>query len=488
MIAGSGIGRVVSIAPSVGRRPPDVLSSGTPMGTLAEPMPTDHAATEETVELLQALIRNACVNTGAPESGEEHRNADTLTAYLGTAGIEIERFESLPGRVSIVGRIEGTDPTAPTLCLMGHTDVVPVNPAGWSRDPFGGERVVATDGVEEIWGRGAIDMLNLTASMAVATKRLATGRRRRGTIIFFGVADEEAGGTWGAEWMFRHHREAIAADYVLTELGGWSTVDGAGVRRITINTGEKGLAWRRLRVGGTPGHGSMPHRSDNALVTAAEIVRRLATYRPAAHLSATWDAQVAAMDLPADVAEALRDGDRLHDALAHLPPGMARSCHAQTHTTLSPNVIHGGQKTNIIPDVVDIEVDIRTVPGTTQDDVEAMLAEVLGELADRVEISPLSTSDPTESPAATPLWEALAAEAQIAYPGAHLIPGLVVGGTDARFYRDDGAVAYGAGLFSPSIDAGTFASRFHGHDERVDIESLALTTALWEGTVRRLLD
>ena len=80
----------------------------------------------------------------------------------------IERFEPTPGRVSIVGRIEGSDPGAPSLCLMGHTDVVPVNPAGWINDPFGGEIIDSPDGVTEVWGRGAVDMLNLTASMAVA--------------------------------------------------------------------------------------------------------------------------------------------------------------------------------------------------------------------------------------------------------------------------------------------------------------------------------
>ena len=100
---------------------------------------------------------------------------------------------------------------------MGHTDVVPVTPSGWTRDPFGGELV---DG--EVWGRGAIDMLNLTASMAVAHEApgRAQGWRPKGTLIYFAVADEEAGGHWGAEWALEHERDAVAADYVLTESGG----------------------------------------------------------------------------------------------------------------------------------------------------------------------------------------------------------------------------------------------------------------------------
>src|SRR4051812_31613182 len=234
--------------------------------------------TGATTELLQTLIRNQCVNDGTPESGEEVRNAELLETYLSGAGIGIERFESMPGRGSIVARIEGSDPSAPTLCLMGHTDVVPVNPAGWSRDPFGGELI---DG--EVWGRGAIDMLNITASMAVAFRDLArSGWKPKGTLIYFGVADEEAGGTWGAEWMCNNEWDAIRSDYVLTEMGGWSAVGHDDVRRVVVNTGEKGIGWRRLRVTGTPAHGSMPFGADNALVKAAEVIRRLSQYRPKA--------------------------------------------------------------------------------------------------------------------------------------------------------------------------------------------------------------
>src|SRR5438876_5922440 len=113
---------------------------------------------DEVTDLLQRLIRNACVNDGTPASGEEARSVDLLTDYLGGTGLDMERFESAPGRTNLVARMEGTDPSAPSLVLMGHTDVVPVNADHWRRDPFGGELV---DGV--VWGRGAIDMLNLTA-------------------------------------------------------------------------------------------------------------------------------------------------------------------------------------------------------------------------------------------------------------------------------------------------------------------------------------
>src|SRR5436309_2643759 len=125
--------------------------------------------TDEVTDLLQQLIRNQCVNDGTDESGHETRSANLLRGYLEGPGVELHEYESVPGRSSLLVRIEGSDPQAPSLMLMGHTDVVPVHADRWRRDPFAAEVV---DG--EVWGRGAIDMLNLTASMAVATKRLLT--------------------------------------------------------------------------------------------------------------------------------------------------------------------------------------------------------------------------------------------------------------------------------------------------------------------------
>ena len=440
--------------------------------------------TGPTTELLQHLIRNECVNDGTPDSGGETRNADLLTDYLEGVGLAVERLTPRRGRDSIVARIAGTDPDAPSLCLMGHTDVVPVNPAGWDHDPFAGEII---DG--EVWGRGALDMLNLTSSMAVVVRRLAAeGFRPRGDLIYFGVGDEEAGGVYGAEWIAEHHWDAIAADFVLTELGGWSTVDPAGTRTVTVNVGEKGLAWRRLRIGGTPGHGSMPYGADNALITAAEVIRRLADYRPGARIDEIWREQVASLDLPEELRDALAAPDRIDAALETMPTSVARLCHAQTHTTFSPNVCHGGQKTNTIPDVIDIDLDVRTMPGEGRDDVDAHLRAALGDLYDRVEVSILQDAPATISPGrGTALWDAVATHTQVAYPGARLAPGLIVGGTDARFFRERGSVAYGAGLFSPGMDFATFGARFHGNNERIDVDSLGLAGAYFYGITKDLL-
>jgi acetylornithine deacetylase/succinyl-diaminopimelate desuccinylase-like protein len=434
----------------------------------------------DTIELLQSLIRNECVNDGTPESGGERANADLLRAYLEGAGLDVQQFSALGDRTSIVARIEGSDPSAPRLSLMGHTDVVPVNPAGWSRDPFGGELV---DG--EVWGRGALDMLCVTSSMAVAFKALAqSGWRPRGDLIYFGVADEEAGGTFGVKWMVEHNWDAIACDYLLTETGGFRMGDG---RSIAIMTAEKGVAWRRLTVRGTPGHGSAPYGSDNAIVKAAKIVQRISEYHPSPLLDDLWAEHVRASGLPPDVQEALLDPARIDDALQALPPRKARGYHAGSRTTMSCNVVHGGQKTNIIPDRVQLDIDVRTMPGVTGDDVDQLLREVIGELVSDVEIEPLQNNTATRSTTHSPLWEAVRARIRHRFPDCDITPLASAGGTDARFFREKGVVAYGAAMFSPSIDLPAIGSRFHGNDERIDVDSLRLSTEFWYDLARDLL-
>lgn len=451
-----------------------------PSGTL-DPVPDD--LTPTTVELLQTLIRNRCVNDGTLASGQEVRSADVIGSFLGSTGLDVERFDAAPGRTSIVARIEGTDPDAPSLCLMGHTDVVPANPDDWSEDPFGGELI---DG--EVWGRGAVDMLNLTSSMAVAFRHLAqSGFRSRGDLTYFAVADEEAGSAVGARWMAEHHREAIAADYVLTESGGLHSGPPEATF-VSVNVAEKGVAWRRLRVRGESGHGSMPFRSSNALVTAAAVIHRLAEYRPAPRFHELWRERVDTLGVDADTARLLMDPDRVDDALAAMPNlGGARNLHACTHTTVSPNALTGVMKTNVIPDTVDVEVDIRTMPGESAADVDEHLRAALGDLYDRVDVEVLLDDAASISSTSTPLWDSLERAVAASFPSSRLSPQFTVGFTDARIYREMGAVAYGAALFDPKMDRGEYGRMFHGRNERVGVESLRLTTQLWIDVARDLL-
>jgi acetylornithine deacetylase/succinyl-diaminopimelate desuccinylase-like protein len=443
--------------------------------------------TGEATELLQHLIRNACVNDGTKESGGESRNAELLRSYLEGSGLELEGFEAQPGRENLVARLEGRDRSAPSLLLMGHTDVVPANPARWRHDPFGGELI---DG--EVWGRGAVDMLNLTASMAVAIRRLAAERFvPAGTLVFLAVADEEALGTYGAGWLLKNQEDAVRADFVVTEAGGFrlplpSTTEGA---KMPVLVAEKGSYWCTLRVRGTPGHASMPLRTDNALVKAAEVVGRIAEYRPETRVHDVWRRFVEGLDLPPELARTLLEPESIRQfAETAEDLGLAREVHACTHTTFAPTVMRAGVKTNVIPDTVELQVDIRTLPGQTGDDVRAMLREALGdELFHEIEVVDATDERSTESPMDTPLWESLQRVTASLVPGARIVPSITTGATDARFFRRRGITAYGAGLFSDRMSYTDYATMFHGDDERVDLESLRLSTELWYGLARDLM-
>jgi acetylornithine deacetylase/succinyl-diaminopimelate desuccinylase-like protein len=439
-------------------------------------MASETARTSEATDLLQHLIRNGCVNDGSASSGHEHRSAELLAGYLEDSGADLQTFEPEPGRTSLVAKINGSDPSAPSLTLLGHTDVVPANPDDWSHDPFGGELV---DG--EVWGRGAIDMLNLTATMATGFRHLArSGFRPAGDLTYVAVADEEALGTYGARWLCEHARDDVDADYVITESGGFPMGGADGTPRLPVIVGEKGCYWCTLTVTGTPGHGSQPLRTDNALVKAAEVVRRIDEYRPAAQLHEAWTRFIEGIDFPPELAEPLLDPDRIDAFCDELPlVGLARQAHACTHTTMAPTIMRAGTKLNVIPDRVELEVDIRSLPGWDAADVRSMLDEVLGDLADDVEITFGSEQPSTTSPIDTPLWDALQRVSRLFYPGARTVPYLTVGATDARFHRALGSVAYGFGLHSEAIGFEQYGAMFHGIDERVDVESLHLSTEMW---------
>jgi acetylornithine deacetylase/succinyl-diaminopimelate desuccinylase-like protein len=448
---------------------------------------------DEVTDLLQRLIRNACVNDGSNDSGHEHRSVATLHDYLGPTGCDLEIFEPHPGRQSILARLPGSDPDAPSLMYCGHLDVVPVErPDVWRHDPFGGELV---DGV--VWGRGAVDMLNLTASMAASFRHLATAGdfHPRGDLVYLGVADEEAGGTWGAEWLVRERPEAVRTDYVITELGGARVpFSPEAAPRLPVAVAEKGSFWCRITAEGTPGHGSMPLRTDNALVTIAEVIRRLERARFGPTFTEPWRGFVEGLaedggaEDEGDLSALLLDAERLPTALEELPQDqLARFVHACTHTTVAPTLCEVGTKINVIPDQATVQLDIRGLPGETRDSIHGRLEDALGDLQEQVEIAFDRADEPTQSPVETELWDVLQRQAERIVPGARNIPYLIPASTDARHLRRLGATCYGYGAYSDELGFDTFMGMFHGTDERIDQVSLRRVTELWLGVARDLL-
>ncbi|MCO5227270.1 MAG: M20/M25/M40 family metallo-hydrolase [Thermomicrobiales bacterium] len=204
----------------------------------------------ESIRLLQALLR---ADTQSPP-GNEIRAAEIIRDELARHDITSQLLEAGPGRVSIVARLNAVNPTARPILLMGHIDVVTVEPEKWDRDPFGGE--LDDDGY--IWGRGALDMkCQVAGHLAVIIALKESGIALNRDVIFVAFADEEAGGAFGADWVWKNHPELIDAEYAINE-GGGSPLQIADKLFYTCQAGEKGSCGLKMTVRGTPGHASVP--------------------------------------------------------------------------------------------------------------------------------------------------------------------------------------------------------------------------------------
>jgi acetylornithine deacetylase/succinyl-diaminopimelate desuccinylase-like protein len=443
-------------------------------------MPIDPSLADDALRLCQALIR---IDTTNPP-GRERPAADLLAAELAGAGLEPRVLESAPGRASVVARVRGKA-ARPPLLLSAHLDVVEADAASWSRPPFSGE---IADGF--LWGRGAIDMKHMAAMSVAVLARLAREKvPLERDVIFAGVADEEAGSDLGATWLCDHHPELVRAEYGLGEVGGFSMNLG-GATFYPVQTAEKGVAWIRARVRGTPGHGSMP-REDSAVVRLAAAVARLGQ-TPLPH----HPTQVVREFLAATTARApslLRPilarllSPRVAPALLRVLPdrGLARALAAMLSNTATPTVLRAGSKTNVIPGLAECEIDGRTLPGQTTADLLAELGAVLGpdvELEVMREAPPLVTE-----PARSPLFDLIAAVIAERDPGATVVPYLTPGFTDGKAFSRLGTKWYG---FAPvKLPRGLrFADLFHGNDERIPVEGLRWGTDTLYELVTRFCD
>ena len=404
----------------------------------------------------------------------------TLVDFIGVEG---EVFEPVPGRQSLVYRVPGHDPEAPSLALVPHLDVVPVDPAGWSRDPF---EARIEDGF--VYGRGAVDMLNVTAAMATAVRPYLTGDKKpSGDLLFAAVADEEAGGRLGAKYLVEEHWSLVSADYLLTEVA-YPALTVGGQRTVPVSIGEKGAYWSFLEAGGTPGHGSVPYGADNALEKMVLALEGVISAPSPALVTEEWLGFVGELGLDAESVRRLTDIDQVDDEIDRIAvddPALARYIHAATHLTISPNVLVAGTKTNVIADKAHAQVDIRGLPGMDRDFVDAHLRKSMGNASGHIEIVPVMDSEPTVSPIGNALWDAIGDAVEDLDGHRNLAPTLMTVATDARFWRTRGTVCYGVGLFDERMEFSEMLSLFHGHDERVSAASVERTALLYERVLER---
>ena len=431
--------------------------------------------TDDTIALLQNLIQNGCVNYFSADSGQEATNADTLEAFFAGTDVLVERYEPHPGRVSISFTVEGTDPSAEPLTLLGHTDVVPVDKDKWTTDPFGGELI---DG--RVFGRGATDMLYITAAMAACVRDVARGERPRGSLTFVGCADEEARGGLGAKWLAEHGK--FSWKNCLSEEGGSHipAVDGSDALAVVV--GEKGAGQRRLTVHGDAGHGSAPYGRDLAVAKIAEVARRVAAIEPEVRADEIWEGYVRAWKFDPATEAALMRGEG-YEAFGQLES----YSHAMSHLTISPTVLRAGNGINVLPSEAWLELDIRPLPGQTQEEIDSLLRDALGDLADEVEITHLITEDGTVSPTSGPLFDAICQTFDEFFPGVPVVPTIAAGGSDLRFARRKGGVGYGFALHAREETLGSVLGQLHSHDESVAVEDVDLTVRAYRSLIRRFV-
>ena len=442
-----------------------------------------HLDLEACVEQLRSLIRIPSVNPpdGGPDvaAGRDPTGGETAAArycadVLAGAGIESEVVELSPGRGSCVARLRATAAgTEPPLVLLSHLDVVPVDAEAWTRDPFGGDLV---DGV--VWGRGAVDMKNMVAmELGVMLALRRSGAELNRDVIFAAVADEEAGGTVGARGLVDarpelfHDADGRPAAAALNEVGGYSITLG-GRRFYTIQVAEKGIVWTRVRTTGTPGHGSMPHEDNAAIKLAAAVESLVADQagRPArvhpvvaGFLSALGLHEVARLveSDPAAAAAALEAGVA--------DPVMRRSIDAMLRDTVTPTVMHAGKKVNVLAGSGEAEVDVRTLPGTDQEELLAHLQRVVG---DGAVVEPVVRLPAVEWPDTAAIVTLMDGAMRAADPEGTPVPMMITPGTDAKALAGLGIPCYGFAPLRLEADV-PFLSLFHGHDERVPVSALA---------------
>ncbi len=412
--------------------------------------------TSEVVELCRDLIRIDTSNFGDDSGPGERKAAEYVAAKLAEVGIESEIIESAPGRANVVARWGDQNSTRPGLLVHGHLDVVPAESADWQVDPFAAEIVHGY-----LYGRGAVDMKDFDAmllSVVRARQRAGAIPSRPITLVF--TADEEAGSVQGAHWLVDHRPELFdGCTEAIGEVGGFSTVVG-GKRLYLIESGEKGIAWMRLRARGTAGHGSM-RQPDNAITHVSRALIALGDHEwpvepgPSMRLLLTKVRELTGS----------QSTDPL-ELLEHFGPAI-RMIGAGVRNTTNATMLNAGYKANVVPEIAEAIVDGRYLPGHEA----TFLPAVQSIVGDTVSVEPYITDKALEFGFEGDLVDAMTVALHSQDPEAHIAPFLMSGGTDGKAWHRLGITSYGFTPLRLPADL-DFTALFHGVDERVPLDAL----------------
>ena len=418
---------------------------------------------EETMRHFQAILR---LDTSNPP-GNETLVVEYLKSVLDKEGIETRVFANDPKRANLVARLRGNGKKRPVL-IMGHTDVVTVDPTKWKYPPFS-----ATREGGYVYGRGATDDKdNVVACLMVMLmlKRMNTPLDR--DVIFLAEASEEGGGTDGIGYMVKEHFDEIDAEYCFAEGGGVVRSSGK-IQYAAVATTEKISRGARLVARGISGHGSVPLRS-NAIVHLANAVAKVAAWRTPVRLNDTTRAyferlaKLSPPDAAARYQKLLRPGnsDDVQEYLAINEPRL----NSTLRTSISPNIIKGGYRSNVIPSEAEATLDIRALP---DEDMAWFFDEMKKVIDDpAIEIVRGANSRPGSPPSRldTEAFRALEEANQHVYSTVTL-PTMLTGATDMAQLRAEGVQCYGVGPMTDSED-GPKGFGAHSDQERLLEESI----------------
>ena len=429
-------------------------------------------AQDEVVGLASELIRIDSTNTGDPATVVgERAAAEWVAEKLSEVGYETTYVESgAKGRGNVIARLAGADRARGALLVHGHLDVVPADPSEWSVHPFSG---AVQDGY--VWGRGAVDMKDMVAmSLAVARRFKRDGIVPPRDIVFAFLADEEAGGFFGAKWLVENRPELFeGVTEAISEVGGFSITLKDDARAYLVETAEKGIRWLTLKVRGTAGHGSMIHR-DNAVAKLAEAVTKLGNHqfplvvRPSVREFLDGVTEITGWDFPEE---------DLEGAVGKLG-ALSRMIGATLRDTANPTMLSAGYKANVIPSVAQATVDCRILPGR-EEAFDRELAELLGPDVEREWVG----LPPVETTFDGALVDAMAASITAEDPGARVLPYMLSGGTDAKSFQQLGIRNFGFAPLKLPADL-DFSALFHGVDERVPVDALKFGVRVLERFLR----
>ncbi len=413
------------------------------------------------VQFLQTLIRFDTTNP----PGNEYLAIHWARDLLAEAGIESTLLAKDPLRPNLIARLKGAGNTPPLL-LQGHVDVVTTTGQAWQHPPFSGNII---DGY--IWGRGALDMKCGVAMMLAAFLRAHQEKTPLpGDVILCLLADEEAGGDFGAKFLVEEHPDLFAgARYAIGEGGGFS-LEMLGKTFYPIMIAEKQICWTRITLSGAAGHGSMIHRG-GTMAQLAQILQTLDRRRLPVHITQPvremFNGIAEALSFPANVLLRQLLNPLFTDRILGLLGERGQLFEPLFHNTVNATMAQASDKINVIPATVTLQLDGRLLPGLTPDRMKDELRALLGDVEMEIVRHDAGPAEPDMGLFAL-LGDILRQQDPQGYP----IPLVMMGVTDARFFSKLGIQTYG---FNPMKLPGDLklASLAHAADERIPLEAMA---------------